>query len=91
MIDGPCSAPSSPPETPAPTKWMPRSRSAFSRRRVSAKCALPPSMIMSPGSSSGANSSITASVGSPALTMIIRRRGFSSAATNSSAVSVGTK
>ena len=49
------------------------------------KCALPPSMIMSPGSSSGANSSITASVAAPAFTMMTRRRGRSRLATNSSA------
>ncbi|CAM5371018.1 hypothetical protein SVIOM342S_05124 [Streptomyces violaceorubidus] len=47
-------------------------------------------MIMSPGSSSGANSRITASVGSPAFTMMTRRRGRSRAATNSLAVSVAT-
>ena len=35
MIDGPLSAPSSPPEMPAPTKCRPRSRIAFSRRMVS--------------------------------------------------------
>ena len=91
MMLGPSSAPSSPPETPVPTKWMPCSRSSRSRRRVSAKCALPPSMIMSPGSRSGANSWITASVGSPAFTMMTRRRGRSRAATNSLAVSVATK
>ncbi len=91
MIDGPLSAPSSPPDTPMPTKWMPWSRRAASRRRVSMKCALPPSMIMSPGSSSGANSSITASVAAPAFTMITRRRGRSRLATNSSAVWAGTK
>ncbi len=90
MMLGPLSAPSSPPETPMPTKWMPCSRSWRSRRRVSAKCALPPSMIMSPGSRSGANSSITASVGSPAFTMTTSRRGRSSAATNSFAVSAAT-
>ena len=91
MIDGPLSAPSSPPETPMPTKCRPASRSAASRRRVSRKCALPPSMIMSPGSSSGANSSITASVAAPAFTMMTRRRGRSRLATNSSAVRAGTK
>ena len=79
MIDGPFSAPSSPPDTPMPTKCRPCSRSAASRRRVSLKCALPPSTIMSPASSSGANSSITASVAGPALTMMTRRRGRSSA------------
>ena len=91
MIEGPFSAPSSPPETPMPTKCRLISRSAASRRRVSLKCALPPSMIMSPGSSSGANSSITASVAGPALTMMSRRLGRSSDATNSSAVWAGTK
>ena len=73
-----------------PTKWMPCSRRSRSRRRVSAKCALPPSMIMSPGSSSGANSWITASVGSPAFTITTRRRGRSSAATKSFALSHAT-
>jgi hypothetical protein len=56
------------------------------RRRVSVECALPPSMIMSPGSSSGANSSITASVAGPALTIMSRCLGRSSEATNSPAV-----
>src|ERR1700743_1673129 len=75
MMDGPFSAPSSPPETPMPTKCRPCSFSLASRRRVSWKCALPPSMIMSPSSSSGANSSLTASVGGPALTMMTSPRG----------------
>ena len=35
MIEGPLSAPSSPPETPMPTKCSPRSRREISRRRVS--------------------------------------------------------
>ena len=90
MIDGPFSAPSSPPDTPMPTKWMPASRRAASRRRVSMKCALPPSMIMSSCSRSGANSSITASVAAPAFTMMTRRRGRSRLATNSCAVRAGT-
>jgi hypothetical protein len=46
-------------------------RSAASRRRVSAKCAFPQSITMSPGSINGDNSSITASVGPPACTMMI--------------------
>src|SRR4051812_8083783 len=91
MMLGPCSAPSSPPETPLPTKCSPRSRSDFSRRRVSAKCALPASMITSPSSSSGANSSMTASVGSPAFTMITTCRGRSSASTNACAEYAGMK
>ena len=54
-----------------PTKCRPCSRSASSRRRVSSKWALPPSTMMSPSSSSGTSSSMTASVGSPALTMMM--------------------
>ncbi len=50
MIDGPLSAPSSPPEMPAPTKWMPVGLISASRRIVSLKIALPPSTMMSPGS-----------------------------------------
>ena len=89
MIDGPCSAPSSPPDTPQPTKWMPCSRRAASRRRVSMKWALPQSMTMSSRSSSGTSSSITASVGAPAFTMMITARGRSSEATKSSSDSDG--
>ena len=83
MIDGPFSAPSSPPEMPVPTKLMPVSRTAFSRRIVSVKRALPPSTMMSPGSKTSTSESITASVGPPALTMMIAVRGFCSAAANS--------
>ena len=68
----------------------PRSRSASSRRRVSTKCALPPSMTMSPSSSSGTSSSITASVGSPALTMMIDLRGRSRAGDEVGSRSAGT-
>ena len=53
MSDGPRRAPSSPPETPQPTKCSPFARTAASRRRVSWKYELPPSMRMSPWSSSG--------------------------------------
>ena len=67
-----------------PTKCRPCSFSACSRRRVSVKWALPPSTTMSPSSSSGTSSSITASVGSPALTMITIARGCSMLATKSS-------
>ncbi len=90
MIDGPLSAPSSPPEMPQPTKWMPFSRAAFSRRMVSWNRALPPSMRMSPGSSNAESSSMTASVGPPALTMMMILRGTASDATNSAADSLGT-
>ncbi|CPU40910.1 Uncharacterised protein [Mycobacteroides abscessus] len=91
MIEGPLSAPSSPPEMPAPTKCRPRSAIAFSRRMVSVYRELPPSMMMSPCSMASASSLITASVGSPALTMMSTRRGRSRAATNSSMLSVRTK
>src|SRR6266536_1267914 len=74
MMLGPCSAPSSPPEIPAPTKWIPRSRNAPSRLRVSSKNELPPSISTSPGSRCGASSPMTASTAAPALTMIRMRR-----------------
>ncbi|CFS48986.1 Uncharacterised protein [Mycobacterium tuberculosis] len=59
---------------------------------VSVYNALPPSMMMSPGSMASASSLMTASasVASPALTMISTRRGFSSAARNSGIVSLRT-
>jgi hypothetical protein len=47
-------------------------------------------MMMSPSSIASASSLMTASVGSPALTMISTRRGFSSAARNSGMVSLRT-
>jgi hypothetical protein len=52
---------------------------------------LPPSITMSPSSSNGVNSSITASVGAPALTMMMIWRGFCRLATSCSAVSAATK
>src|SRR3954470_3460981 len=88
MMLGPFSAPSSPPETPTPRKRSPRSFIALSRRWVSRKCELPPSTIVSPSSSSGASSSITASTAGPALTMVMIVRGRSSACTNSCVVPV---
>ena len=91
MIEGPSRAPSSPPDTPEPTKCRPLAFSSFSRRIVSGKWALPASMMMSPSSSSGTSSSITASVGPPALTMMITRRGRSSEATKSAIDSDGMK
>src|SRR5829696_6911492 len=90
MMLGPSSAPTSPPDTPAPTKWTPCRRRAASRRRVSSKWALPPSISTSSTSSSGTSSSMTASVGSPALTITTMRRGRCSEATNSAVVSDGT-
>src|SRR3954470_517890 len=84
MIDGPCSAPSSPPDTPVPMKRSPRSRHSSVRRRVSRKRELPPSITMSPSSSSGVRSSITPSTGAPAFTITMIRRGLSNDETNSS-------
>ena len=90
MMLGPLSAPSSPPETPQPTKCSPRSRSAASRLRVSVKWELPQSTTMSPSSSNGTSSPITASVGAPAFTMMMTARGRRRLATNSVIVSLGT-
>ena len=90
MMDGPFSAPSSPPDTPVPTKCRPCSLRAASRRIVSGKCAFPASTTMSPSSRRGTSSSMTASVGPPALTMMTTLRGRSSDATKSAIVSLGT-
>jgi hypothetical protein len=74
------SAPSSPPETPIADEVQARAAHAFSRRLVSGNSALPPSMMMSPGSMS-VGQLVDHRVGrAPALTMMIRRRGFSRAA-----------
>jgi hypothetical protein len=62
MMLGPLSAPSSPPEMPAPTKWRPFARTSFSRRIVSVNSALPPSTMMSPSSNASVSCSMTASV-----------------------------
>ena len=66
-----------------PKNLMPLGSSAATRRSVSVKSELPPSMRMSPASRSGFSSSITASTGPPAFTIVMMRRGRSSAATNS--------
>lgn len=84
MIDGPLSAPSSPPEMPTPTKWTPVGAIRFSRAMVSWKLALPPSTMMSPGSNRSASWSMTASVPAPACTMMMAVRGLASEATKSS-------
>ena len=89
MREGPLRAPSSPPETPMPTKWIPVPSSSFPRRCVSVKREFPPSIMTSPFSSNGAICWITASTGAPAFTMIIALRGRVSAPTNSSIVRVG--
>ena len=84
IMDGPLSAPSSPPDTPVPMYSRPLDSTYCVRRMVSGKWLLPPSMRMSPGSSSGMSVSISSSTAAPALTIIITRRGFFSAATSSS-------
>src|SRR4051812_10510808 len=84
MMLGPRSAPTSPPDTPVPMKRRPRSRHSSVRRRVSRKRELPPSITMSPSSSSGVRSSITPSTGAPAFTITMIRRGLSNDETNSS-------
>jgi len=53
MIEGPYLAPSSPPETPEPTKKIGPFLTVFNslqRRSVSLYSLLPPSIIISPGS-----------------------------------------
>ena len=59
----PLEGPSSPPETPVPMKSSPLAFERRVRRVESGKCELPPSIRMSPGSSSGTSSSITWSTG----------------------------
>eukprot|EP00732_Lithocolla_globosa_P004465 Lithocolla_globosa_v1_NODE_4130_length_1504_cov_17.396135.p2 type:complete len:129 gc:universal NODE_4130_length_1504_cov_17.396135:988-1374(+) len=76
MIEGPCRAPSSPPETPEPTKCKPCSEQRFSRRIVSGKWVLPPSIRMSPFSSLGMRRSMVASTAAPAFTINIIFLGF---------------
>ena len=73
---GPSSAPSSPPDTPMPMKRRFLAFSASKRRLVSVNSELPPSITMSPGSSSGTSSSMTSSTGLPALTMMMMTRGL---------------
>jgi len=81
---GPLRAPSSPPETPVPTYKSPRASTSRVRRSVSAGKVLPPSMITSPGESSGTRRPMRSSTAGPALTIIITRRGASRAATSAS-------
>ena len=56
MMLGPLSAPSSPPETPVPTYSSPLASASLMRRSVSAKCVLPPSIMMSPRLKCGTSS-----------------------------------
>ena len=88
ISDGPKRAPSSPPDTPQPTKWMPLGRSAASRRRVSSNHELPPSMTMSPSLRTGRSFSIVWSTGFPAGIIMRIRRGRSRAAASASKVFV---
>ena len=75
MIEGPWRAPSSPPEMPVPIKKIPRSLRNFSRRSVSEKWLLPPSMTISPLSRKRMSWSINSSTGAPAFTINITLRG----------------
>src|SRR5271170_6903900 len=90
IIDGPNLAPSSPPETPVPTKRIPFSASALVRRFVSVNSELPPSIKMSPFSRYGSTCSIVWSTTSPAFTISITRRGSFNAAHKSFAECVPT-
>ena len=63
---GPFSAPSSPPDTPVPTKRKPLLSSSFTLRVVSGKWLFPPSMTMSPASKNGMRPWMTESTGFPA-------------------------
>src|SRR5882672_11025089 len=69
MMLGPSSAPSSPPETPAPINPSPAASAAAARRTVSWNRELPPSMIVSPGSSIDESESTASSTAGPALTI----------------------
>jgi len=84
MMLGPFSAPSSPPETPVPMYKSPFDSTYSVRRSVSLKWVLPPSMITSPGSSSGISFSMNSSTAGPALTISMTLRGRASASTSSS-------
>ena len=87
IIDGPRSAPSSPPDTPMPTKRNPADASSSARRSVSRKNELPPSIRMSSRSRCGRRCAMTLSTGAPAGTIIRTRRGRSSTAINLSGAS----
>ena len=78
MIEGPCRAPSAPPETPAPTYSRPCASTSPTRRAVSAKWELPPSTMTSPGSSTASSPAMMSSTGWPARTMSSSRRGRAS-------------
>jgi hypothetical protein len=80
-----------PPEMPASMKRMPRSARSAWRRFESCQFELPPSTIVSPAASSAANSSIVASVASPAGTMSQTMRGAVSIATACSEVSAPSR
>ena len=88
MMLGPLRAPSSPPDTPAPTNRNPLDESQASRRSVSVYRLLPQSTTMSPASSRGISASITASTGAPACTITRMRRGEVKLSTKACKVSV---
>src|SRR5437764_13094564 len=88
MRDGPNRAPSSPPDTPDPTKCSRFPSSLFVRSCVSLNHELPPSIRTSPSSRYGVIFSIVESTGGPALIIIMIRRGRVSALVESANVFV---
>src|SRR5258707_219408 len=50
MVDGPLSAPFSPPGMPTPKQWIPFSLNAFSRAAVAVRSVVPPSVLVRPAS-----------------------------------------
>ena len=75
IMEAPFKAPSSPPDTPLPTKRKPFDSANVTRRFVSSKFELPPSIKISPGESKGKSCSISSSTALPARTIIIILRG----------------
>ena len=73
---------------PAPTYNKPSASTSAVRRMVSLKLELPPSMMISPASSRGANCAINLSTASPAWIIRISLRGRLMLLTNSSGVYV---
>ena len=91
IIDGPFSAPSSPPEIPQPTKSMPDFESSETLRWVSWKSEFPPSITMSPFARCGRSWLTISSTASPAFTIKITMRGRARDFTNSAMSSVPKK
>ena len=91
IMDGPFSAPSSPPDMPHPTNRIPFLANSATLRAVSRKSELPPSIIMSPFAKCGSSRAAVSSTASPALTIRIATRGLASDFANSAMSSVPKK